>query len=54
MDNNKTSERLMIDGNDQPFESVTIARYPMQATEEFIEKMGNYPTNAYRLIVLDI
>jgi predicted glycosyl hydrolase (DUF1957 family) len=46
--NSKTSERLVINGYDQTFGHVTyrhvkIARHPMQATEEWIEKMGNYP-----------
>jgi hypothetical protein len=54
LENSKTSEKLVINGTDQPFRHVKIARHPMQATEEWIEEMGIYPTNKFRLIVKDI
>jgi hypothetical protein len=54
LDNNKTSERLVITGTDHPFGYVTIARHPMQATEEWIEEMGKYLGFEYRYIYVDI
>jgi hypothetical protein len=52
--NIKTSERLVINGKDQTFLHVTIARYPMQATEEWIKEMGKYMDNVDRTIDIDI
>jgi hypothetical protein len=54
LENSKTSERLVINGTHQPFKSVTIARHPMQATEEWIEEMGNNPVSTYRKIHVEI
>jgi hypothetical protein len=54
LENSKTSERLVINGNDQPFRPVTIARHPMQATEEWIAKMGKEFDTEYRYINVEV
>jgi hypothetical protein len=42
--NDKTQEKLVIEGNDgpDPAKFVKISRYPMGATEEWIEEMENF------------
>jgi hypothetical protein len=54
LENSKTSERLVINGNDQRFRHVTIARHPMQATEGWIEEMGKYVDSEFRCINVEI
>jgi hypothetical protein len=54
LDNNKTSERLVISRNEQPFRHVTIARHPMQATEEWIQEMGKELGYEYPIIYVEI
>jgi hypothetical protein len=56
LENSKTSEKLVINGTDQPFRirTVTIARSPMQANKEFIEEMGKEFDFEYRYIYINV
>jgi hypothetical protein len=40
--NDKTQEKLVIEAIDPRLGYVTISRYPMKATEEWIKEMGNF------------
>jgi hypothetical protein len=61
LDNTKTRERLMIKRTDKQYQYatiqyVTIARYPMQANEQWVEEMSKDldPEYESRIIIVEI
>jgi hypothetical protein len=54
LDHDITKEKLVIKGTTSQYGPMTISRYPMGATEEWIEEMAKYADadgrNQYRTI----
>ena len=52
LDNGQTKEKLVIKNARQGH--VTVSRYPMDASDEWIEGMNKKPNNEYRNILIRI